>query len=209
MFTRSLYSSTVGDCIYMWQSNYFTLFKRCLHTCRTGRLYTNDFNMRIQKFCKCGYTCCKSASSDWNKNIIYKRKLLYDFHSNRTLAGCYCRIIKRMDKCIPFFLSKFQCISTCLIIYISFQNYVCTVTLGTFYFDQRCCCRHNDHCFCTKFMRSISNTLCMISSRCCDQTFCTLFFCKRADLIVCTANLIGSCTLHVFWLQIYFVSREI
>ena len=108
MRTRSLNCSTICNGVYMGQCNNLPFLKRSLHAGCTCRLYTDYFNMRIKKLGKCGYTCCKSASTDWHQNIIYKRKLLYDFHSNRTLAGCYCRIIKRMDKCIPFFLTQLK-----------------------------------------------------------------------------------------------------
>ena len=60
------------------------------------------------------------------------------------------------------------CLLYTSIIYITMQDNLCTVTLCSLNLDQRSCGRHNDHCLHTIFMRSIGNTLCMISGRCCD-----------------------------------------
>ena len=197
LLSRSLYSSTISNRIYMRKSHNLPLLQRSLHTCCTSRLNTDYFDMWIQKLRKCGNTCCKSASTDRNQNIINKWKLLNDLHCNGTLSCGNCRIIERMDKGISLFLSKFQCMCTCLIIYITMQDNLCTITLCSLNLDQRSCGRHNNHCLHTIFMRSIGNTLCMISGGCCDQTFISLFIGKSADLIIGTTNLICTCTLHI------------
>ena len=175
LLSRSLYSSTISNRIYMRKSHNLTLLQRSLHTCCTGRLNTDYFDMWIQKFRKCGNTCCKSASTDRNQDIINKWKLLNDFHCDRTLSCCNCQVIKRMDKCISLFLGKLQCMCTCLIIYIAMQNNLCTIALCSLNLDQRSSCRHNDYCLYSIFMSCISNTLRMISCRCCDQPFISLF----------------------------------
>ena len=163
MLSRCLYSGTICNRIYMWKCYDLTLFKRCFHTCSSGWLHTDNFDMWIEEFCKRGNTCCKTASADRNKNVIYKRKLLYNFHCNCTLACCNGRIIKRMDKGISLFFCKLQCIGTSFIIDVTFQNNFSTVTLCTFYFDKWCGGRHNDHGFCSEFVCRISHTLCMVS----------------------------------------------
>ena len=208
MRARSLNCSTICNGVYMGQCNNLTFLKRSLHTGCTCWLYTDYFNMRIKKLGKCGYTCCKSASTDWHQNIIYKRKLLNDLHSNGSLAGSNCRIIKRMNKGIALFFSKLQSICTGLIINITMKNNLCAIPFCTLYFNKRCSGRHYDHGLHTVFVCRICHTLCMISSGSCDQTFASLLVGKSTDLIISSTHLICTCSLHVLWFEEDLVSSE-
>ena len=208
MLTRSLYRSTICNRIYMRKSNDFAFLHGGLHAGCSGRLYTDDLDMRVQKLGKCGNTCCQSASSDRYKDIIYKRKLLYDFHCNGSLSCRNSRIVKRMDKGISFFFCQFQSISTGLIIDISLEDDFCAVALGALYLNKRCGRRHNNDCLCTKLVCCIGNTLCMVSCGCGDQTFSSFFFRKGADLVVCATDFICAGTLHILWFKKNLVSCQ-
>ena len=93
-------------------------------------------------------TPCKSATTDRYKNIFYQRKLFEDFHCDRALTGCNCEIIEWMNKCISLFLCELISFLTCLIVHISVKYNLCAVALGTVYFDERCCGRHDNDCLC-------------------------------------------------------------
>ena len=71
---------------------------------------------------KCRDTCSKSAPSDRYQNVIYKRKFLYDLHGDSSLTGCYCRIVKWMDKGISFFFCKGKCVCAGFVIYVAVKD---------------------------------------------------------------------------------------
>ena len=206
--TGRLNSSTICNSIYMRKGNHFPFLKRCFHASCTGRLYTNHFDMGIQKLCKCGNSCSKSAASNRHKNVIYQRKFLYDLHSNGSLTCSYCQIIKGMDKSISFFFCQFQCKCTGFIIYIPMKDHLCPIAFGTLYLDQGCGGWHDDDCFYPIFMCCIGNTLSMVSCRSSDQPFASLFFRQCTDLIISTTHLICSCTLHIFRFKINLISSH-
>ena len=209
IFSRSLYCSTICDSIYVRKRYDLPFLQGCLHTCCACRLNTDDFDVWVQKLRKCRDTCSKSAPSDRYQNVIYKRKFLYDLHGDSSLTGCYCRIVKWMDKGISFFFCKGKCVCAGFVIHVAVKDNLRTVTLGALYLDQWCGSWHDNDCFYSIFMCSISNTLGMISCRCSDQTFVPLFVRKCADLVICATHLICTGTLHILWLQINLISRHI
>ena len=163
VLARCLYCSTVCNRIYMRKSDNFAFLDGSFHAGSSGWLNTNDFDVRVQKFGKSGNTCCQSASSDRNQDIIYQRQLLNDLHGDGSLSCCNSRIIEWMDERVSFFFCQFQRVSTGFVVNITFEDDFCAVALGTLYFDKRCGSRHNDDCLCTEFMCCVSNTLCMVS----------------------------------------------
>ena len=186
-----------------------TFLQRCFHAGCSCWLHADDFDMRVEEFCKGRNTGCKSAAADWDENVIYQWKLLYDLHGNGSLAGCYCRVIEWMNKCISVLICKLKCICTCFIVNISVKDNLCAITLGTFYLDQWCGGRHDDDCFYSVFMCGIGNTLCVVSCGCGNQAFISLFIGKCTDLIVCATYFVGTGALHVLRFQVNLVSCHI
>ena len=208
MGSRSLNCSTVCNGIYVRKGYNLALFQGSFHAGCSGWLNTDNFNVRIEQLGKCGNTCCKSASTDWYQDIVYKRKLLNDLHCDGSLTGCNSRIIKRMDEGIAFFLCQVQCISTGFIVNITVKDYLCAVSFGALYFNKRCGGRHYDHCFHTIFMCGIGNTLCMVSCGSCNQPFASLLIGKSTDLVISSAHLVCACSLHVLRFKKYLVSGQ-
>ena len=100
----------------------------------------------------------------------------YQMVSGHRRKRRHIQVIKRMDKRIAVFFRKLICIRTCIIVYISMKNHFCTVALCTVHFNQRSSCRHYDRCFASIAFCRICHTLRMISCRCCDQPFISVFF---------------------------------
>ena len=165
--------------------------------------------MRVQKLGKCGNTCCKSTSSNRYQDIIYQWEFLYDLHGDGSLSGGYCRVVKRMDKGISVLLCKLKRMGTCLIVNISVKDDFRSVALSTLHLDQWRGGRHDNDGFYSVFMCSIGNALCMVSCRCCDQTFVSLFVRKCADLIICATYFICTGALHILRFQVNLVSCHI
>ena len=111
-----------------------------------------------------------------------------------------------MDEGISFFFCKLNGMRTCLVIIISIENDFCAVLLGMVDFDQRSCCRHNDHCLTAIFFCRICHTLSMISCRCSNQSLLSVLIRQSADLIVSTSDLECAGLLHILWFEIYFVA---
>ena len=206
---RCLYCSTVCNGIYMGKSHHLSLSQGSLHAGCSCRFHTDHLNVWIEKLCQSGDTCCQTAASDRNQDIVHKRKLLDNFHGNGTLTCGNCRIIKRMDKGITLFLSQFQGMGAGLIIYITVKDYLCAIAFGSLNLDQRSSGRHDDHCLHSVFMCRISHTLGMVSCGCCDQSLISLFFRKSADLIISATNLVCSCALHILRFEVNLIAGQI
>ena len=159
----TFYCGTVCYGICTVQCNRLARGKCHCHAWRSSRLNTYYFNLRIQHFCKCRYTCDQSAATNWCKNIINGWKLLHNFHCNTSLTCYDVQIIKRMHKCTSALLGQFFGIRTGIIIDISVKNHLCAVAFCTIYFDQWCYCWHNDCSLTSEFLCCVCNTLCMVS----------------------------------------------
>ena len=107
---------------------------------------------------------------------------------------------------ITMLICQLISICTCLIKYITCKNNLCPRSPWCGLPRSGSCCRHDYGCLNASQFCCICNTLCMVSSRSGDQPFCLLFFCQRADLVVSTSYFISTGILHVFRLEIYFIS---
>ncbi len=135
--SRCLNGCTVCYCIDSRKCCHLAILKGYLHTICPGRFNTDYFDIRIKHLCQSGNTCCESASSNRNKNIIDCRKLLDYLHCNTSLSCCYIQIIEWVDKSISVFISKLKCIFACFIIHISVKHNICSIALGSVYFNNR------------------------------------------------------------------------
>ena len=109
-------------------------------------------------------------------------------------------------------ISELISVGACLIEDISVKDNFSTVGFRAVYLDERCGYRHNDCRLNACKLCGVSDALCMVSGRCCDQTAGALFRCELADLIVSAAYLVSTGTLHVLRFKIDLVSvtlREI
>ena len=163
MISRTLYCGSVGYGIYGRKCHHFAFLQGSLHTVGAGRFHANHFDVGIQQFYKSGDSCGQTASPDRNQDIIYQWKFFYNLHSNGSLTGSNCRIIKRMDKGIAVLFGQLVSMVTSLVIHISIKDYFRPIALSPFHFYQRCGSRHNNYCFYSKCFCSIGNPLGMIS----------------------------------------------
>ena len=204
--SRCLYRSTIGNRVDGRKRCHLTALQGCLHTSCALRLHTNHTDFRIQQLCKGGNAGRQSASSDRYEDVIDKRKLLYDLHRDRSLSGRHCRIIKRMNKCIAMLLGQLICVLTRLVIYVAMQYNFRAVALRAVHFHQRRRFRHDDDSLASICLCRISYALRMVTGRSGDQSLCALLLRQGARLEISTADLIGTCYLHIFRLEIYFIA---
>ena len=90
------------------------------HAGSAFRLHTDNFDLRIQKFCQSGNAGSQSASSDRNQDIIHQRKLFYDLHSNGSLTGGNRQIVEGMDEGQAFFCLQLLCVLAGIIVNVAF-----------------------------------------------------------------------------------------
>ena len=112
------------------------VFRDSLHTICASRLYTDDFNLRIQQFCKYRYTRCQVRRHRLVPEYILPAEVperfpLQWFPDRLQPPGSS----KGWIKSISVLFCQLICFCTSLIIYISVQDNFCTITLRTVYFD--------------------------------------------------------------------------
>ena len=106
LFPDFFYCCTICDRVGTWKCYGMSCFDCSSHTCCFCRFHTDHFDLWIQHFRKCRYTCDQSAAPDRCKDIINGREFLDNFHCNRSLSGSYIQIIERMYKSISVLFCK-------------------------------------------------------------------------------------------------------
>ena len=97
-----------------------------------------------------------------------------------------------MNESIAVFFCQLVCLCAGLIVDITVQYYLCAVTSGTVYLDQRCGGGHYDSCLAAVAFCRISHALGMVACGGGDQTLGTLFIGQSAHLVISTSQLVSS-----------------
>ena len=198
LFAGTLHRRAVRNGVHLGKSHHLSLLKGYLHAVGACRLHANNLNLRVQKLGQCGNAGTETASADGNQDIVHRGKLLDDFHGNGALSRSHVQVVERMYKGISELLRQLIGVIAGLIEHIPLQHHVGAVALGAVYLHERRGRRHNNRCLAASQFCRVCNALCMVSSRCGDQTALFLLIAQGADLIKCTSYLVSTCILHIF-----------
>ena len=130
---RFLHGDAVGDGTNTLKSFYLPMPDGVLHTWRPLCLHAIDLNPRVQLFDGKGYARNQSASADGDNHRVGIGQLLEEFQSDSPLSGNHVFIIKRMDKCISFFVAQLESTLVSIIIDAFHEAYVGTQCFRGFY----------------------------------------------------------------------------
>ncbi len=141
-------------------------FQRLVHGIGIDRLNANNPDFGTQPFDIGGYTGNQSATTDGDKNRIYRAGMLtQDFHGDGPLAGDDIGIVIRVhvgQAPAPF---QFSCMRGGFVIGITMQHHPGPTSPYRIDLDFRRGDRHDDGCLAAQLLRSQGHALCMVTRR--------------------------------------------
>ena len=157
--------------------------------------------MGVEQLGQRGHARGKPAAADGHQDVIDQRQLLHDLHGDGALARGDAQVVERVDERVAVLLGKFERVLVGLVVDVAGQHHVGAKRLRALNFDERRGGGHYDHGARARVRGGVGHALCVVAGACGDDAAVQLFLAELGDLVVGTAQLVGTCALHVLGLE--------
>ena len=171
-------------------------------------LNADDANLRVEQLCQSGHARGQSAAADRHEDAVHQRKLLEDLHGDGALAAGDIEVVKGVHEREALLLGKLAGACICLVIDVAHKLDVGAVRLGALDLDERRRGGHHDGCGNAVLLCGRRHALGMVAGRGGDEAVRTLLVTHGRNLVVGTAHLVGTRTLHVLRLEEHAVPGD-